>query len=143
MADEIQVQSRYKTTHRYMHKFVVTCATSAATVTTTDLQDKNGDSIVFKGQEVVLVEIDPGSTGPTNGAWDLLLTTDTGINILGDGAANLSSTVSVALKPEASGNTPIDTYPIWGNLAMSVTGNAVNNASFTIVITFDIVDRKV
>jgi len=83
------------------------------------------------------VATDPGSTGPTNGAWDVTLVGATTANtdITGGAAANLSSTVGqIYQTKDAAGNYTC--VPIIENFAITITGNAVNSATATVTLVF-------
>lgn len=111
------------------HTFVIqTAANGSLTATAT--------SIDIKG-EVVLVEIDPGATGPSNGAWDLTLVSEDSVDILGGQATNLSSTVSTAYLPYVSGSAAVTyAYPVNGTLTVDVLENVVDSAQCTVTIFY-------
>ena len=95
----------------------------------TNIQLKYG----ITGWYLYEVEIDPGTTGPTNGAWDLDITDANGYVISTTSLDNLSSTATDIYRWAESSTG----YPqIWGTWTISIGDNAVNDASVTVYLTF-------
>ena len=79
---------------------------------------------------------DPGTTGPTNGAWDITVPgATTGEELSGGAASNLSSTKGSTFWVKdgigIAGCRPIREKP-----TVVITGNAVNSASATVYLWF-------
>lgn len=85
----------------------------------------------IKGWYLFDIYIKPGTTGPTNGAWDLIITDGGGWIVSQDQANDLSSTAIHRLKGSLLG------FPtILNNWTFSITGNSVNSATATIILIF-------
>ena len=91
---------------------------------------RDGYSLCFVGH-------DPGSTGPTNGAWAIKLVgaTTARLDISGGAASGLSSTVGQMFWAKDTGGTA-GCQPVLENFAITITGNAVNSASATVYAVF-------
>lgn len=77
------------------------------------------------------VEYDPGSTGPTNGAWDIDITDSSGYLQSQNHLDDLSSSATGVYRFASS------TYPmIWNAWTISIGDNAVNSATATIYLIF-------
>jgi len=91
----------------------------------------NPDTFRIKGWYLLDVRTDPGTTGPTNGAWDLDITDANGWlvsqNLIDDRSSTATQRVTGgALK-----------YPtIWNNWSITIGDNAVNNAVATVYLIF-------
>ena len=75
--------------------------------------------------------VDPGATGPTNGAWDVALNDDMSCDVFGGAMTDMSSTVSGHFKPLVQGLSSSDRY-VRGDGTVVWTGNAVVDATGTI-----------
>jgi hypothetical protein len=91
----------------------------------------------IKGYYLCYVGHMPGTTGPTNGAWDITLVgaTTARLDISGTAASNLSSTVGQTYWVKDTGGTP-GCQPILENFGIVITGNAVNSAVATVYLIF-------
>ena len=114
--------------------FVANTATAAIPTYTFTSSDKG----FVEGMFLYAVEADPGSTGPTNGAWDINVNDAGGLNVLGGAADDLSATVTKMVIPKIDG-TNYGSVPVDGT-AMTVTidDNAVNSAAATIKLYFSV-----
>jgi hypothetical protein len=86
----------------------------------------------IKGFYLYAVETDPGSTGPTNGAWDIAINDIHGMDILGGAGANRSSSSTQNIFPKfpqtGTGFPPLDGT----TLTIVISDNAVNSATCSI-----------
>lgn len=107
----------------------VTCLAGSADagIPSTVLQTARNAS--YAGWFLMSIYTDPGATGPTNGAWDLVLTNHLSYAVTAGGLDNGSSTTSGELE-----FSPVKA--ITGALTQTVTGNAVNSAAFTVTYNF-------
>ena len=112
-----------------VHTFTVLADDADGTVTAT------ATDISIIGM-IVMVEINPGATGPTNGAWDVNLESSDGVQILGSQADDLSSTVSIAVAPNPTSGNMDGNYFSNGALTLSIDDNSVNAAVFTVRIFY-------
>ena len=133
------IQRDYRGTHRGIHEFTCVCAANGS-LTSTTANDRDGNVIEWRLEEISLLEINPGTVAPSDGAWDLTLLTESGVDILGAQGANLDESDSVFFKPEVAG-TAVDSFPLWGQLTLAVAQNVVDSAEFVFRFYFDINDR--
>jgi hypothetical protein len=101
-----------------------------ATTTTATINPSTTAGISIKGWYLYSIETDPGSPGPTNGAWDLDVTDAKGYvvtrNLVDDRSSSATQTVVF--------NTG---YPmILDNWTVSIGDNAVNSAIVVVYLTF-------
>ena len=90
----------------------------------------NPSTYGIEGWYLYKVETDPGSTGPTNGAWDLDITDANGFVVSRNLVDDRSSTATQEVIFSSG-------YPIiLGSWIVSVGDNAVNSASVVIYFTF-------
>jgi hypothetical protein len=86
----------------------------------------------IRGFFLYAVETKPGTTGPTNGVWDIAVNDVHGLDILGGQGANRSSTLTQVIMPyyfqTSAGFPPMD-GTTW---TIAISGNAVNSATCTI-----------
>lgn len=83
-----------------------------------------------KGWYLYSIKTDPGSTGPTNGAWDLDITDAQGLLVSRNLIDDRSSTATQEVIFTSGYPMATSTWTI------SIGDNAVNNASVTIYLTF-------
>lgn len=79
--------------------------------------------------------VNPGSTGPTGGAWDVTLADASGADITGGVLLDMSSSVTGQYVPLVGGAYGCRQYDGTA-LTLTVTGNAVNSASAVIDFYF-------
>ena len=117
-------------------KSVNNCATGAATLTTTALQDGNGKILDLSGYYLYMVATYYGATAPTdNTDLELLEHTSAGNDILyGGGTDKIDNAANNSFQPFLNGAESV--MPIYGPLYQKVSNNAVNAATFTIVYKF-------
>jgi len=77
------------------------------------------------GWSIIAVETDPGSTAPTAN-WDLTFVDASGLDLLNSQCINRSAT--------ATERCSADPIPLYGNVAVTITGNSVNSATITIKV---------
>jgi hypothetical protein len=94
VAQSIKYYSSGFTIHTYT---VITAANGSVTPTATT--DAGGTAFNIVGA-IVMVEVNPGSTAPSNGLWDVNLASSDGVQILGTQGDDLSGTVSIGLLPK-------------------------------------------
>jgi hypothetical protein len=137
----------FTTTYPGRGQYMQMCATftadaAAATIptktpSTAEYQKIYDDYLMF-----CYVKVDPGATGPTNGAWDVTLvgatTGDT--DMTGASAQNFSSTVGKTVAVKDS-NAVVICRPILENFAITITGNAVNSAIAEVCLIFEKVKK--
>jgi hypothetical protein len=93
--------------------------------TYTNIHSTNG----LKGFYLYKVKTVPGSTGPSNGAWDLDITEANGFQVSRNSFDDRSSTTTQETLPSV--------YPIIENTwTVSIGDNVVNAASVTVYLTF-------
>ena len=93
----------------------------------------NPETYKIAGWYLYEVEVDPGSTGPTNGAWDFDIT-DARSYVVSEARIDDKSSTATSIYRFASSSTG---YPmIRGTWTLSIGDNAVNNASVTVYLTF-------
>ena len=83
-----------------------------------------------------MIDFNPGSTGPTNGAWDVNLATSDGTQIMGTVLDDLSSTLSIGGAPNPTLGNMSGNYYSNGQITMSIDDNVINTASFTVRIFY-------
>jgi hypothetical protein len=98
----------------------------------------NPDTVVpgglsIKGWYLLLVETDPGGTGPTNGAWDLDITNANGFLVSQNLIDDRSSTATQQVKGSTIGYA---TGMITNSWSITIGDNAVNNAVAVVYLTF-------
>jgi hypothetical protein len=118
-----------------VHTYSVTADDADGSVTSTATLNAAGTAFNIVGL-IVMVEINPGATGPTNGAWDVNLQSSDGVQILGTQADDLSSTASIAVAPKPTSGNMDGSYFSNGQLTMSIDDNSVNSAVFTVRIFY-------
>lgn len=85
------------------------------------------DLAYMKKYFIYSIETDPGTTGPTNGAWDVVITDTLSYPVT---VSNLSSSTSSKTYAPGGGYFPIDGTA----LTVTITDNAVNSASAVVRI---------
>jgi len=118
-----------------VHTYTVTSAANGSVTSTATLEDDASTAFPIVGM-IVMVEINPGGTAPSTGAWDVNLATSDGVQILGTGADDLSGTVSTAVAPKPTLGNMDGNYFSNGQLTMSIDDNVVNSATFTVRIFY-------
>jgi len=86
----------------------------------------------IEGWFLYSVETNPGATAPTDD-YDIVINDADGLDIAGGLLANrdTANTEMVSLRAAAAG------YPmVRGNLSVVITGNSVNSATGTVIMTF-------
>jgi hypothetical protein len=92
----------------------------------TNIHSTNG----LKGFYLYKVKTNPGSTGPTNGAWDLDITEADGFQVSRNAFDDRSSTATQETPPTIL-------FPIIENTwTISIGDNAVNDATVVVYLTF-------
>ena len=112
---------------------VITIAwTGAAAGGAIDAITVNAQTYGIEGWYLYSVETNPGTTAPTDD-YDIVINDADGLDIAGGLLANRDSSVTemVNLRAAATG------YPmVRGNLSVAISGNSVNSATGTIIMTF-------
>lgn len=104
-----------------------TFTASADNATIPTLTPSATDLKYMKGFYLYAIETNPGSTGPTNGAWDVVVTDAQG---LATTVSDRSSTATQISYAPGSGY-----YPFEGKaVTIDITDNAVNSASAVVRI---------
>jgi hypothetical protein len=117
-----------------VHTFTVKTAADGS-VTSTATTDAGGTAFNIVGM-IVMIEVNPGATGPSNGLWDVNLASSDGVQILGTQADDLSSTVSIAVAPNPTSGNMDGNYFSNGRLTMTIDDNVVADALFTVRIFY-------
>lgn len=125
----------------YLHEDIrvarATFTADASNASIPTLTFKDSDFNYIKGYSLCYVGHDPGSTGPTNGAWDITVpgATTSDSDLSGGAAVNLSSTVGGTFWTKDTGGT-VGCRPIREKPTVVITGNAVNSATATVYLWF-------
>jgi len=106
----------------------ITCTAVAAAFGTLTI---NPTTYGIEGWYLWLVETDPGTTGPTNGAWDLDITSAHGFVESQALIDDRSSTLTQQVKGATLGSPQF-----LNSWTISIGDNAVNNAVVVVYLTF-------
>jgi len=106
----------------YVYELAVTANTTGTVQTT-----YNVNGLVY------MVETDPGSPAPTDN-YDLTLTNENGIDIMGGALANRDTSNTERAFPLVGTSDAV--VPNKGKLTLGVTGNEVANATFKVRIFY-------
>jgi hypothetical protein len=111
----------------YDGKFPVETITFTCTADDAAATFPNTTTKAIRGY-ILLVETNPGTTGPTD-VYDIVYNTASGVDVMGGNCGNRSITATERAVPALSG---------WvdGTLTQVVTNNAVNSATFTSKIVY-------
>ena len=114
-------------------KVVLTCTADAADGSFPATVINDIVTLKLAGMSLYTVGTYPGGTAPTD-ASDLTITQDT-IDILDGKGTNLidSTTSEITWAGSSTADFPV---PVLGDLTINITGNSVNSAITTIVLTF-------